>query len=231
MASRTAQPHLLTLRIALWRTRRGLTVLVVLLLAVGFTRQLAPPGPRTEPVVVAARAVAAGHELGRSDLRVQAVPSRWVPDEAVSDPETLLSRRTAVPLPRGLPVVVSALEGQRFDVDPPPGAVVVALTVSAAAAGGMLRAGDVVDVVVPAAAPALESTAASSGQEPGGTAAVLARRALVLHVGTAHDESVMPDLLTPEASDVTAVVAVTSEEGRRLAAAATWGPLGTVLVP
>ena len=231
MASRSAQPRLLTLRITLWRMRRALTVLTMLVLAVGFTQQLAPPGPRTEPVVVAARAVPAGHELSRADLRVQAVPSRWVPDEAVSDPATLVSRRTAVAVPRGLPVVVSALEGQRFDVDPPPGAVVVALTVSAAAAGGMLRAGDVVDVVAPAAAPGLESTTASPGQEPRGTAAVLARRAVVLHVGTTHEESGTPVLLTPETSDVTAVVAVTSEEGRQLAAAATWGPLGTVLVP
>lgn len=234
MPSRSARPRFLTLRIAVWRARRALTVLAVLAVAFGLARQLAPAAPRTEPVVVVARSVEAGQELRRADLRIQAMPSRWVPDEAVRDPTPLVARRTAVALPRGLPVVESALEGERFGIDPPPGTVVVAITVSSAAAGGMLRPGDVVDVVPPATAP---GQAGADLPIPGDETApqhpaVLARSAVVLHLGSPPAESVMPDLLAPEPTeDLTAVVAVTPAEGRLLAAAATWGPLGTVLVP
>ena len=230
MPTRTARPRLLTARVVLWRARRVLVATGVLLVAFALVRTAAPPPPATRAVVVAARDVPAGQTLERADLRVRRVPTDLGPDTAVADPDTLLERRTAVDIPRGLPVVEATLQGERFGVDPPPGTVVVAVSVSAASAGSMLRPGDLVDLVTPAAAPAWGEL--SDGSTTGSTPALLARRALVVEVGTSLDETASgPDLLdAQDAADLTALVAVSAEEGRVLAAAAAWGPLGTVLV-
>lgn len=230
MPSRTGRPHLLTVRVALWRVRRPLSLLAMLVVAFGLAREVAPAAPRTTPVVVAAREVPAGRALRLADLRVRQVPTALVPGTAVSDPDEVLARRTAVSLPRGLAVVEPVLEGERFGVDPPPGTVIVAITVAEAAAVGMLRAGDVVDLVTPTSTPAFSA----SPQDAGSPAPpeLLARRALVLGVGSpSEDESSVPTMLDAQhPTDLTVVVAVTPDEGRVLAAAATWGPLGTVLV-
>jgi len=56
------------------------------------------------PVLVAARDLPADRELGRADVVVRQVPSRYVSPGALSSADDVAGARTAVPLPRGAPV-------------------------------------------------------------------------------------------------------------------------------
>lgn len=251
------------LRVLAWHARPAVGVVGLLIACAVAARIAAPPPPPTVPMVVTAREVVAGAELAASDLRVAAVPRPLVPAgsatvDAVTTPDLLaglIGRRAAVDLPRGLAVVETLLEGERFGVQPPAGAVVVPVRLDAAVVR-LLRPGDRVDLVA-AQDPGWDDTGlgssdlASAGLGPavlddpdgdgGSTAAtgtqppVLARRALVLDVGGRPDDErgdrtgltgIAP---TPE-GDPVALVAVTPEEGRSLAAAAAQEVLGAVLV-
>jgi Flp pilus assembly protein CpaB len=246
-----APPTLVRLRILVWHARPALGVVALLIACATVVRLVAPPPPPTVPTVVAARDVAAGSELTAADLRIVAVPRPLVPDgagpggraaeAALTD---LVGRRVAVDVPRGLAVVESLLEGARFGVPPPAGTVVVPVRLDAAAVARLLRPGDLVDLVAPqglgwADAVADAAVRAGSGEGEGSTATVgtqpqvLARRALVLDVGEGSDDrepgAGLTGLTAPDADPV-ALVAVTPEEGRLLAAAAARDVLGAVLV-
>lgn len=61
------------------------------------------------PVLVAARDLPAEAEVGRDDLAVRQVPSRYVPPGALSSPDDVAGARTAVALPTGAPVTEAQL--------------------------------------------------------------------------------------------------------------------------
>lgn len=66
------------------------------------------------PVVVAARDLEPGTELGSDDLRVERVPARYAPPDAPSDPAQALGLRTAGAVSTGSPItagVVAAGDG------------------------------------------------------------------------------------------------------------------------
>ena len=221
---------MLALRIVLWRMRPFvLPLVVVAAVAVGI-RHLAPPPPQTQPVVVTAHEVPAGRPLTGADLRVVQIAPRVVPDGALSDPDELIGRSAAVPLPRGLPVVASVLEGDRFGLDPPPGTVVVPVRLADGTVPGFLRIGDLVDLVVPGSGfdDLLGTDSDPDPPEPD----VLARRALVVDVAQDGRPGTGSSLasLDGEATRLVVMVAVPPEDGRRLAAAGDEGSLGAVLV-
>lgn len=235
---------LLSLRILVWRTRHVLTVGAVLLAGATTLRLVAPPPPPTRPVVVTASEVDAGAVLRAADLRVVRMPAHLVPDGAVPQPEGVVGRGAAVRLSAGLPVVGALLEGDRFSLDPPPGTVVVPVALDAAASSSLLRPGDLVDLVVAADSmgllgtgmPATSLPGASAASDVGAKAAVLADRAIVLDVGARGQDGAEPstaDVLAAAPQGSTAqvtLVAVSPEEGRRLAAVGGWGEVGAVLV-
>jgi pilus assembly protein CpaB len=63
------------------------------------------------PVLVAARDVDAEQELGREDLVVRQMPSRYVAPGALSSPDQVSGARASVPLPAGSPVTEAQLTG------------------------------------------------------------------------------------------------------------------------
>ncbi|MCU1432670.1 MAG: hypothetical protein JWP95_1775 [Actinotalea sp.] len=224
------RPPLLTLRIALWRARHLVVCGVVIAAAWAGVRQLAPPPTPTGPVVVAARDVAAGASLVAADLRVARVPVHLVPDDAITEPTTLLGRSVVVGLPRGLAVVEHVLAGSRFALEPPDGTVVVPVSVSTTTSA-LLQAGDRVDLI----APMLPGGYGEVMPGPDGVPAepeVLARGALVVDVGGGRESEGggLVGLGADGGADPVTLVAVSADEGRRLAAAAASGPLGAVLV-
>lgn len=205
-------PVPLALRVIRWRLRRALPVAVVVAVGLVIAGRVAPP-PRTEPVVVTTREVPAGGVLAARDLRVARVPTVLVPDEAESDPERLTGQEVLIALPRGVPVVPSMLENGRFGHPAPPGTVTAPVRIDAAVSG-LLRPGDRIDLVAPQ-------------DYDAGSPVVLARGALVLDVV---GDAATADLWTgSQITDPVTVVAVSPEEGHRLAGSG-WGSLGAVLV-
>ena len=217
-----SRPPLLRLRVLLWHARPALVLLALAAGAVWAVGRLAPGPPPATAVVVAARDVPAGSVLQAGDLRLARLPPDAAPDDPPGEGD-LLGRTTRVDLVRGLAVVPALLEGERFGVDPPPGLVVVPVRLTGTDASALLRPGDRVDLVTLEAGD-LWAEPADAAAEPAVT--VLAARALVLDVGGEPDGG----LLGSAPADVVTVVAVTPEEGRRLAATTASGPLGAVLV-
>lgn len=214
------RPVLLTLRLLLWRARPLLVLAGLVLVGGVAVRHLGPAPPPTQVVVVAARDLPAGHVLTGADLTVVRMPPHAVPDGVSVSPDRLTGRAVVVAVTRGLPVVPSVLEGQRFGVPAPPGTVTVPILLADPAVARLLRPGDRLDLVAPAD---WDVTTAGSG-EP----VVLASRALVLDVVDEADAGT-PLLSAAQGSAPVTVVAVSPAEGHRLAAAG-WGSLGAVLV-
>ncbi len=61
------------------------------------------------PVVVAARDLEPGAELGRGDLRVSQVPRRFAPPDAPTSPEQAVGLRTAGPVSAGSPITAGVV--------------------------------------------------------------------------------------------------------------------------
>ena len=240
MPSRRTRPPLLNLRLTVWRCRHLLLTAGLLGVGAVVVHTLAPPPPETIPVVVAAQSLDRGQVLAAADLAVRDVPPDLAPESSVSDPARLIGRSTGSTIPEGLPVVDALLAGGRFGADPPAGTVVVAVMLGAGTADTLLRAGDTVDLVAPATPGANGSgttgPAADGTGDPGTPADLplprtLAHGALVVQVGgTDADASSLLSGTTAATSPTVTLVAVSAQEGRTLAAAAEWGPLGAVLV-
>jgi len=112
-------------------------------------------------VLVAARDVALGDEVGAGDVVVRRLPAALVPQGAVGDPAEAHGRTVVVPLFAGEPVLRRHLApwGRRgVAALLPPGTR--GITVPAGAAAGRLSRGDTVDVL------ATFDPAAAQGQEP-----------------------------------------------------------------
>jgi pilus assembly protein CpaB len=98
------------------------------------------------PVVVAARDLAPGAELGRADLRVSHVPSHYAPPDAPSSPDQAVGLRTAGPVAAGSPITAGVV-GQAAMTGGP----------------GALRAGErAVEIAVAGSAELLESATPGS---------------------------------------------------------------------
>jgi pilus assembly protein CpaB len=211
---RVLAPVPLVVRVVLWRLRRVFLAATVVGIGLVIAGRAAPSPERTEPVVVTAREVRAGAVLAARDLRVTRVPAHLAPDEAATDPDRLTGEELLVSLPRGVPVVPSMLADGRFGRAAPPGTVTVPVRVDVAVAG-LLRPGDRIDLV-------------TSQDFEGGSPVVLARGALVLDVVAA--DSATAELWSgAHGNDPITVVAVSSDEGHRLAGSG-WGSLGAVLL-
>lgn len=176
--------------------RRLGAVLVLGAFALVAAHLAAPPAPRTQAVVVAARAVPAGTALTDADLRVVRLPAGLVPDSAGPDPGALRGRVAATALPRGLPVVAQALTAGRFAVAPPAGSAVLALDVEP----GVLAPGDRVDLV------AVGCLAGPDGAGPGDAATAT--------------RTVAESALVVDVAEDSVAVAVPPEGGRAIAEAA-----------
>ena len=108
------------------RRRRGL-VLLVLALACG-ALAASEVGDRVSevegrigvpvPVVVAARDIEPGAELGRADLRLSQVPQRFAPPDAPTSPDQAVGLRTAGPVAAGSPITAGVVGATAAGEDP-----------------------------------------------------------------------------------------------------------------
>ncbi len=148
------------------RTRAGLFLLLAIAcaglaaaLANGYGSSVARAFGPLRPVVVAVRALPAGKQIGPSQLsgslRVRRVPARFVPQDAIAEPEQALGRAPAAVLPVGSYLLSAQLRTpaprRRRRPSLADGRRAVEITVSGAeallGAGGSAR-GTRVDVVV-----------------------------------------------------------------------------------
>jgi len=108
------------------RRRRGV-VLLVLALACG-ALAASEVGDRVSevegrigvpvPIVVAARDIAPGAELSRSDLRISHVPRRYAPPDAPTSPEQAIGLHAAGPVATGSPITAGVVGTDASGDDP-----------------------------------------------------------------------------------------------------------------
>jgi pilus assembly protein CpaB len=87
------------------------------------------------PVVVAARDLEPGAELGRGDLRVSQVPRRFAPPDAPTSPEQAVGLRTAGPVAAGSPITAGVV-GTTTEAGQPGALRIGERAVEVAVAGG-----------------------------------------------------------------------------------------------
>jgi pilus assembly protein CpaB len=198
----------------LWRGRFVVAAFGVALTAWAALEELRPEPPRTTPVVVAARDLAAGTPITAADLRVARVPGALGLEAVTDDAAALVGQATAVPVPAGLPVVPGLLA--TGDVAGPEGTVVAAVRLADPAVAALLPPGTRIDLVA--------ATPESAG-------VVVASRALVLPVPAAAGDRGWGAVGTGGDDAPPVLVAVTPEEATDLAGAAASSVLSAVVVP
>ena len=148
---RPRRPWLSFRRAVSWH-RRKLALLAVLAAVLTGLAAAAPEGPPTVSVVRAAVALEGGTRLTPDDLEVTDIVVDDAPDGAVADPDLLVGRTLAAPVPRGQVMTERAVVSARAS----PGRVMAPLRLADADVTALLRAGDMVDVL--AADPQAEQT-------------------------------------------------------------------------
>jgi Flp pilus assembly protein CpaB len=123
--------------------RRKLALLAVLAAVLTGLAAAAPEGPPTVSVVRAAVALEGGTRLTPGDLEVNDIVVDDAPDGAVADPDLLVGRTLAAPVPRGQVMTGRAVVSARAS----PGRVLAPLRLADAEVTALLRAGDMVDVL------------------------------------------------------------------------------------
>lgn len=172
---------------------------------------LSPDPPPTRPVVVAPAALPAGATLAAADLVVAQWPLELVPEGATDDPGSLIGRQIAVRRPSGALLTTADLTGSGLGGEP--GEVLVPFRVEDAAVAGLLQVGDRIEIVaddfdgVPQVVAAAARVAALPTPESGGG----------LVGGSSSGGALV-------------VAAVPAESGPALAAAASQGRLGVILL-
>jgi pilus assembly protein CpaB len=121
---------------------------------------VAPPLPPTTGVVRTRTALAGGVVLTADDLEVVGLPQGDLPDRTVADPDDLVGRRLAAPVPRHQVLTDAALAS----VDSAVGAghVLAPVRLADADVVALLRPGDLVDVIASASDGGATSTVARS---------------------------------------------------------------------
>jgi Flp pilus assembly protein CpaB len=123
--------------------RRKLALLAVLAAVLTGLAAAAPEGPPTVTVVRSAAALEGGTRLGPEDLEVGQIVATDAPDDIVTDPDALVGRTLAAPVPGGQVLTGLAVVSARAS----PGRVLAPLRLADAKTTALLRAGDVVDVL------------------------------------------------------------------------------------
>lgn len=199
-----------------WRARFVVAATCLGLAAAVVVGAVQPAPPVGVDMLVAARDLPAGLTVSAGDVRVVTVPGPVaVAGAVVTDGSraAVIGRRTAVPVPAGLPIVPQVLAGA--DLAGPAGTVVAAVRLADDAMAGLLAPGDRVDLL---AAPA-----------EGGPGTAVARGALVLPSAPRAGGSGLLGLDTTGTPPL--LVAVAPDEAAALAGAGVSTTLFAVVVP
>ncbi|GAA2819006.1 SAF domain-containing protein [Crossiella cryophila] len=93
---------------------RRLAAALCTLLALALLAHPGSPGPRTTPVLLAAKDLSPGTQLAATDLRQSQHPTDAVPDGALTDPAAATGRLLARAARRGEPLTDLSLTGPRL---------------------------------------------------------------------------------------------------------------------
>ncbi len=207
----------------LWRARLPFAAIMVGCAVTFALAALRPAPPPSTPVVVAARALAAGEPAAAGDLAVTRLPPDAVPEGSHGDREAVVGRAVVVAVPAGLPLVDTLLRDDRLAAAGPPGTVVVPVRLADPGVADLLRPGDRVDLFA----------AATSGTGEA-VAERLARRALVLpHPAPGAERAPAPVGVLGTGADgggSLTLVAVAPEQAAALAGASAWAGISAVVV-
>lgn len=220
------------LRALAWKARFASAAVLLGLAAAITVGRLQPPPPELAPVLVAARPVPPGTALAAADLRVEHLPPRAVPDDALRAGTEAVGRVVAVPVGEGTLLGAAVLVPLDGGPHGPPGTVVAAVRLAEPALAQILGPGMYVDLL----APTTQGLALDPPETAQAAAAsTLARRALVLPAPAPAPSAGGGGGLTLGASgeDDTAdlvLVAVTPEEAAFLANVAGWSAITAVVV-
>lgn len=135
------------LRRAIAARRRPLAAICAALAVVTGISAARPASLPTEPVMVAARDLAAGTQLEAADVTTVSWRPDSVPDGALLVHDPPLGQRVAAPMRAGEPFTDARLLQPGLLTGYPEGSVLATLRVADPAAGTVIRAGDVVDIV------------------------------------------------------------------------------------
>jgi pilus assembly protein CpaB len=124
------------------------------LLAAGATFFLAPAAGRARPaldadavpVVVAARALAAGRVLAADDLRLTQWPRAIAPTNRLADPNAAVGRAVGAAMARGEPFTTSRLLDTAIAAALGPSEVAVTVTLRESAAASIIQPGALIDL-------------------------------------------------------------------------------------
>lgn len=105
-----------------------------------------PPDPPTTRVAVADASLPGGHAVTADDLRMVRVPTRFVPEQAITDPATVVGRSLVAPVTRGQVLTAVSVVRPRPDAADD-GLVTTPLRLADPDVVGLLAVGDVVDVI------------------------------------------------------------------------------------
>ena len=143
-------------RLGGWPRRVLIGILLVTAAALAVSPQPTPPpaatGP-TEPVVVAARDLAAGTELAAADLRVVPMPVGIVPAGSSRRAAGLIGRVAAGAIRRGETLTDARVVGPGLAAGLAPGETAVPVRIADADTAALVRVGDRVDVLGTPVAP------------------------------------------------------------------------------
>jgi len=223
--------RLLTVRLAAWRARHVLRILLAAVLVGVCVRVAAPPAPSTVVVTVSARPIPAGRTLTAADVRLATWPGSAVPAEAVGTVDEAVGRRVAVALPEGLALVPSLFTTGRFAAEPPTGSVVVPVTLGGSEA---LRVGDNVEIVA--------DLGCGGGDDPVAVSALVVGLGASSRPGADEPDAAGSDGLgagwglgaagsTSSDTDATVLIALTPANGRSIAGIVDVCRLNAVIVP
>lgn len=209
-----------------WRHRVLLAALCCGLAAMSAVQALRPAPPPSTPVLVTARAVAAGTRLTGDDLAVREIAEDIAPPAALRGPQEAAGLTAVVPLPAGLALYPGVVSDGGVLASAPHGTVVVPVTLADDGVAALLRPGDRVDLLAP-------GPGHPSASRPGTTTSSLARRALVLPTPTHRAPEADAAGLLGGGADPAPVtlVAVAPDEAPDLSAIAGMGAVSAVLVP
>ncbi|BEP14494.1 hypothetical protein acdb102_28050 [Acidothermaceae bacterium B102] len=136
------------------RHRRGVSAALAALCLICSLEAAAPSRPVTTGVLVAARDLAGGAALDRSDLTLARLPPSAVPAGALRSVDAAVGQTLAAPVRRGEPLTDVRLVGPRLVDALGAGLVATPVRLADAAVAGLLRPGDQVDVIAAPADPA-----------------------------------------------------------------------------
>lgn len=205
-------------RALLWRWRYVVAVGLLALATLLTLQEVRPAPPPSQPVLVAATDLPAGHVIGPRDVTTE---TRSRAPAGALEPAAAVGARTAVAVPEGLAVVDSLLSGPGVAASAPPGMVVVPVHVADPAVLALLRPGDRVDLYqAPVDSGALD-----------GEAELVAAGALVLALPMEEEAGGLLDLPAAVSESALIVAAIESEHASVLTGAAGLAPFRLVLTP